>query len=73
MKETIVNLLRQRPFQPFVIQMSNGESFEVNHPELALLTKSSVIIAQPDSDAFDICSFLHVSNVTGDGSAVIGS
>jgi hypothetical protein len=73
MKETIVNLLRQRPFQPFVIQMSNGETFRVNHPEMAVLLKSNVIIAQPDSDAFDICSLLHVANVAANGSAVTGS
>ena len=73
MKETIVNSLRQRPFQPFVIQMSNGERFEVKHPEMAVLLKSNLIIGQPDSDAFDICFLLHIANVVANGSAVTGS
>ncbi len=70
MKETITNLLRQRPFQPFVIQLSNGETFEVNHQGMANMTKSSIVVFQPDSDSFDICSFLHIANVTANGSAV---
>ena len=73
MKETIVNLLRQRPFQPFVIQMSNGETFEVNHPEMANMTKSRVVVFQPDSDTFDICALSRIANVSANGSAAFGS
>jgi hypothetical protein len=38
MKETLVQLLRQQPFQPFVVQMSNGQAFEVRHREMAALS-----------------------------------
>ena len=73
MKDTIVDLLRQRPFRPFTIQMSNGESFQVTHPETAVLTKSSLVVAQPDSDDIDICSFLHIANFVTNEPAVTGS
>ena len=55
-------LLRQHPFQPFVVQMSNGKSFEVSGPELAALQKSNLLISSVDSDQFEICSFQHIAN-----------
>ena len=73
MKETLVPLLRQQPFQPFLVQMSNGERFEVRHPEMAALLKSNLIIARPDSDEFEICSLLHIANVCAGGSVAAGS
>jgi hypothetical protein len=70
MKEALVKLLRQQPFQPFVVQLSNGERFEVRHPEMAALLKSNLIVGRPDSDEYDVCSLLHISNVAANGSAV---
>jgi hypothetical protein len=68
MKETLIQLLRRQPFRPFAVQMSNGETFEVRHPEMAALLKSNIIISKSDSDEFEICSLLHVANVKADGS-----
>ena len=68
MKETLVQLLRQQPFQPFVVQMSNGQAFEVRHPEMAALLKSNLIVSSADSDEFEICSLLHIANVKANGS-----
>ena len=43
--------------------MSNGDSFEVKHPEMALLLRSSLIFGSPESDDFVFCSLLHVADV----------
>jgi hypothetical protein len=64
MKETLVQLFRQQPFQPFVVQMSSGASFEVRHSEMAAVAKSNLIIARPDSDEVEFCALLHVTNVS---------
>jgi len=72
MKETLLNLLRRRPFQPFEIQMSSGERFEIRHPEVAALLKSNLIVGKPDSDEFEICSLLHIANVRTNGSVPSG-
>jgi hypothetical protein len=69
MKETLVRLLRSHPFQPFVVQMSNGERFEVRHPEMAALQKSNLIVSCPDSDQFEVCALLHIANITTNDSA----
>ena len=66
--ETLQNFLRRKPFEPMRIKMSNGESFNVPHPELALLTKGGLIICLPDehgepSERIEFCSFLHIASV----------
>lgn len=63
-------LLQRQPFRPFRLQMSNGEIFEVPHPELALVLKTTVIVAKPDpnetepiGDGFKLLSILHINNI----------
>jgi hypothetical protein len=38
------DLLRQRPFKPFRLVMSSGESYEVRHPEMAWVTKNDIFV-----------------------------
>lgn len=48
--------------------MSSGEAYEVPHPEMALLTRTDMLVGvEPDEDnvpaEFRICSLLHVATV----------
>lgn len=61
--ETFHELLRRRPFEPFLVRLSNGESHPVRHPELALVTKSKLVIAEPETDRVVICALLHIASV----------
>jgi len=61
--ETIRQLLTRHPFEPFEVRMSNGDSFEVLHPEFAFVLKSNLIIGYPDSDRFAICALLHIADI----------
>ena len=45
--EDILELVRARPFRPFRIRMSDGQQFEVRHPELAMVGRSRVIVGIP--------------------------
>ena len=45
--EDILELVRARPFRPFRIRMSDGQQFEVRHPELAMVGRSQVIVGIP--------------------------
>lgn len=61
-------LLATRPFQPFRLVMSSGKEYEVRHPEMALLTRSDLLIGVGESDEgvaaeFRICALLHVASV----------
>lgn len=63
MKEALVPLLRKQPFQPFEVRMSNGDAYQVRHPEMALLLKSNLVFGSPESDKFTFCALLHITGV----------
>jgi hypothetical protein len=75
--QTFRQLLAQRPFQPFRLVMSSGQSYEVRHPENAFLTRSDILVGVDDADDgvpadFRICSLLHVSAIEPIGSTPAG-
>jgi hypothetical protein len=48
--------------------MSSGESFEIPHPEMALIMKAGLVAVLPDergepSDRIEFCSYLHIASV----------
>jgi hypothetical protein len=63
--QTFRDLLAQRPFKPFRLVMSSGQTYEVRHPEMAMLTRTSILVGVDVADdgvpaEFKICSLLHV-------------
>lgn len=66
--QTFRELLTKRPFKPFRLVMSSGQSYEVRHPEMAWLTRSDILVGIDQTDEgvpaeFKICSLLHVTTV----------
>jgi hypothetical protein len=61
--DTFQNLLCRQPFQPLEVRMSNGDTHQIRHPEMAMLLKSSIILGSPKSDAFDFLSLVNVMDV----------
>jgi hypothetical protein len=66
--QTFRNLLTQRPFRPFRLVMSSGQTYEVRHPEMAWLTRTDILVGIDETDEgvpaeFKICSLLHVTAV----------
>lgn len=66
--QTFRNLLTTKPFRPFRLVMSSGESYEVRHPEMAWLTRTDILVGIDIDDdnvpaEFKICSLLHVTAV----------
>jgi hypothetical protein len=50
------------------VKTSNGETFEIRHPEMAMLAKSALAIVHPDAnggptDKVEYISYLHISSV----------
>ena len=56
-------LLQKRPFEPFEIRLSNGETYAIRHPEVALLLKTKIVIGDPETDRMTICALLHINSV----------
>jgi hypothetical protein len=61
--DTIREYLRREPFEPFVIRLSNGEVFEVRHPECAIVMKTRVIVGYPEEDRTVTCALVHINSV----------
>ena len=71
-------LLTQRPFIPFRLVMSSGQTYDVRHPEMAMLTRTSILVGIGEADdgvpaAFKICSLLHVTAIEPLNSSASGS
>ncbi len=62
------DLLATRPFAPIRVRLSSGDTYEVRHPEMALLLRNGIYIALPDGNG-DIperavfCALLHIAAV----------
>jgi hypothetical protein len=61
--EYFQGLLNARPFQPFVVQLSSGVIHAVRYPGSAVLTRTRMVIADPDADQIVVCSLLHIVKV----------
>ena len=65
--DTFREILHRAPFEPFRVVMSSGESYTVLHPEMALVTARSLILAIPDTthpegERLAFCSYLHIAH-----------
>jgi|ERR1051325_3223678 hypothetical protein len=61
-------MLTRRPFEPLRVKTSNGEVFEIRHPEMASLARSALVIVYADAqgqptDRVEYVSYLHIASV----------
>lgn len=65
--DVLRDALGRRPFEPFRVVLSSGDSYEVRHPENALLLRGGIYVAQhgngdlPERAVY--CPLLHVAAV----------
>ena len=66
--EQVLAHLRRQPFAPFRIFMSDGSSYEVRHPELAMVRRREIVLALPQIrdrvvERFAYCDPLHITRI----------
>ena len=66
--QTFQEVLAKRPFQPFKLVMSSGETYEVRHPEMAMLTRRDILIGLDETKdgvpaSFKIGSLLQITAI----------
>ena len=66
--EAIREYLFRRPFEPFQIRLSNGDSYDIRHPDQAMPLRSGLLVGLPTpegeiSDRFARVSYLHVAAI----------
>jgi hypothetical protein len=63
--QAVYKALHKEPFRPFRIQLTNGQSHLIQHPDFAWLTRTSVLIGHASGtddvpDDFTECDMLHI-------------
>jgi len=68
--DDVLRLLRARPFQPFRISLSDGSQYDVRHPEMAIVSRSTVMLGVPgprglDGPVQDVvhCALVHITQL----------
>ena len=61
--DTIREWLLRRPFEPFVLRLSNGETHEVRHPENLAIGKTRLIVVDAESDSVAHVALIHVNSI----------
>jgi hypothetical protein len=65
--EELQKYLRERPFQPFRIFLSDGSHYDIRHPEMAMLTRRAMIVSLDRKNAipndFSMCTLSHIVRV----------
>jgi hypothetical protein len=62
----LLALLRSRPFVPFRIEMTDGTTYEIRHPDLVLVALATIVVGYPDArnptvaERYDIVSMRHI-------------
>lgn len=65
----IDELLRARPFRPFRVHLSDGGHYDIPHPELAGLTRRTLVVfvgpfrRQFIANEMKICDLLHITRL----------
>lgn len=70
--DSIKDKLAQQPFEPFVIRTSGGQGYKVAGPDLVVLMKSKLFVAEPRSDRSVTVSYLHIASIEEPGNGPAG-
>jgi hypothetical protein len=52
--QTVLEYVRAEPFRPFRLHVASGRTFEVRHPELIKVLKSTVLLFQVSDGSLEI-------------------
>lgn len=68
--EDIYRVLRQQPFRPFRLHLSNGRTYDVRHPDLVLVGQTTMIVgvpvpnmSYPIYDDYAVVTLLHINDL----------
>lgn len=61
--DALKRLIHKLPFVPLEVELSSGMKYQIRHPELAMVLKSTLVNGDPESDDVTFCSLLHISSV----------
>jgi hypothetical protein len=70
--EAIRTFIQKRPFEPFEVILSSGQTYRVSHPDAVMLLKNTLVIGDVERDAVIWCSLIHVTAIRGTQQSLAG-
>lgn len=61
--DTIREWINRRPFEPFELRLSNGEVYQVRHPENIAIGKNRIAVVDPGLDRFVHLALVHINSI----------
>ncbi len=55
--------MEREPFQPFRVRLSSGDTYEIHNPGLAVVMRSRLLVADPETDRYTLIPYLHIAAV----------
>ena len=52
--QSVLGYVKAEPFRPFRLHLASGRTFDVRHPEMIKILKSSVLVFKAVDDASDL-------------------
>ncbi len=69
-QQDMLEMLRQRPFQPFRIHVTDGTVYEIRHPEMMVVGRTRALVffppegmALPAIDRYEAVALLHITRL----------
>jgi len=50
-RESVREWTQRQPFEPFVLRLSNGNEYQIKHPEFAMPSLDTVVVGIPDEQS----------------------
>lgn len=60
---TLRERLNRQPFEPFEIRHSDGQIFQVRHPEVVAVLKTKIAIGDPVTQQFAHVALIHINSI----------
>jgi hypothetical protein len=60
---TLTEMLKREPFQPFRIKLSNQEAVDILNPDLVVVMKREIFVADPSGDRFRLYYLMHIVGI----------
>jgi hypothetical protein len=61
--EAVLERLVRQPFEPFELRLSNGEIYQVRHPELAAIGRHKMVVVDADTDRVSHIGLIHINSI----------
>ena len=68
--DVVSEWIHREPFVPFRIHTTNGRTFDVMHPEFAMLLRTTLVLGNPETDGVSMVSLIHVNEFESLGEPV---